>query len=96
MYLFAEGEIRTSVQAEPFKDENGMDVVYYENVVETDDGQLNLNSKDDFSAVAKTRGVIKIRVKQLYSESGFVKGHKLTLAGFTQGESMDEPEEVVS
>lgn len=86
----------SSVQAEPFKDEQGVDVVYHENVVMSDEGMLQLNSKDSFADSLEKRGVVKIRVRQLFNENGTIKGHKLTLAGFTQGESIEEPEEVVS
>jgi len=94
MYVYTEGEIRSSVRAEPFNDENGKEVVYFINTVETDDGQLTLNSKESFDADAKKRGVLKVRVRQLYNENGSIKGHKLTLAGYTAGMEMPAEEQL--
>jgi len=85
MYLYCEGKIASSVQAEPFADADGKEVIYHENVVITEDGVLNINSKESFKGVTDTTGVIKLRCRQLYNENGSIKGHKLTLAAFNAG-----------
>jgi len=91
MFLYAEGEILTSVEAEPFQDSEGQTVKYSVNTLRLPDGILTLNSKDSFGELGK-HGVAKIKVRQLYNENGSIKGSKLTLAGFVVGESIDTQE----
>jgi len=92
IFAYIEATLVASQQAEPFKDEKGEDVVYFENQLLTEDGVMQLNSKASFNDAEKLgkKGVAKIAVRQIYNDSGNVKGHKLTLAGFAVGEEIDE------
>jgi len=89
-FLYTEGKLIASTQAETFKDDKGEDVVYFENQILTPDGVLQMNSKGTFEDSVGEEGVAKVACRQLYNESGNIKGHKLTLAGFTPGEAIDE------
>jgi len=91
IFAYIEATLVASQQADPFKDDKGEDVVYFENQLLTEDGVLQLNSKSGFDdeRIGK-KGVAKLALRQVYNESGNVKGHKITLAGFSVGDVIDE------
>jgi len=90
IFAYIEGTLVGSQQAESFKDEKGEDVVYFENQILTPDGVLQLNSKAGYQEQIGQKGVAKLAMRQLYNDSGNVKGHKITLAGFIVGEAIAE------
>jgi len=92
MKLYVEGEIERSI-VKSFENKDRETVEYAENVIITNDGRLQINSKETFEKVGVT-GVATIEAQTLYWENGTVKGYRLVLKDFKEGYRIDGKDEI--
>lgn len=86
MKLYANARIIASGKKE-FTDKEGHPVTYHENIVKDTEGSVaTINSQADYSDCEGKDGIIQVQLK----ESG-----KVTLRGFSTGESFKLPEEEI-
>jgi len=90
MRLYAEVKFLAS-DKQSFTSNEGEYVEYYVNAIRGEGGIMELNSKADFGECEGKNGVVEIEAKE--NDNG--KGFKMTLKKFTEGESLEVPEEVV-
>lgn len=74
-----------------FTSDQGEYVEYHVNAIRGDGGIMELNSKASFSECEGKEGVAEIELKE--NDSG--KGFKATLKKFTEGETLELPEEEI-
>lgn len=74
-----------------FTSDAGEYVEYFVNALRGEGGIIELNSKADYSECEGKEGIAEIEAQENQGSKGF----KLTLKGFTAGETLDLPEKEV-
>lgn len=91
MRVFAEVKFLAS-DKNSFTSDAGEYVEYYVNAIRGEGGIMELNSKADFGECEGKTGVAEIELKE--NDNG--KGFKATLKKFTEGETLEVPEDEIA